>query len=247
MARYIELDFAQITQTKAERIVHSEVLSAPLKGAHGFQVSPSGADLDADEAGYHLLGCDVRELIVGGGSGPGAESRLLSLRAALQKRIDPSLPTIVVAECFLLYLAPDVAEAVLRYMLGDLLRPSAHVALVSYDVVLSGQTEATGSRQTRVSEFGQVMLHNLSARGLDIPGAKANTLPGDHIRRLDQALQAPPPAQVHVDTTALSTIWGHIAAEDKARLSRVEGLDELEELELLLHHYTISVGSRKLA
>lgn len=282
VARYVELDFAQVTRTKIERIVHSDLLSAPLKTPHGgFAVSPDGSNLDAPGVGYHLMACDVRILVGGGSPGrttgqpaPSASDAAAAspssetLQAALLSKVDPTLPTIVIMECFLLYLDTAVAKALLQYLLSDVLRPSTHVGVVSYDVVLSGQTDAqrSGSRPA-ISEFGQVMLHNLSARRLEIPGAKAATWPRDHTARLQQALtissgaegQADPRApespsapdspdssllQVRTHTTALSTVWGDIPADTKARLSQVEGLDELEELELLLKHYTISVGER---
>ena len=93
------------------------------------------------------------------------------------------------------------------------------------------------------------MLQNLRARKLDIPGAKQTTSPSLHAERLMQALRSKishPHASSSIASSAksLRATWNDLQPTQREWLSQVEGLDEVEELTLLLSHYCIARAVR---
>ncbi|KDN52571.1 S-adenosyl-L-methionine-dependent methyltransferase [Tilletiaria anomala UBC 951] len=273
LERYVEVDFPQLTASKIRSISRSAALATPLtNGATpplpltqetGVQITMDGTELHAARSGYHLLPIDLRHLAhpPPHSSSSSSDTAPSEARAVLREAIDPSLPTVVLLECVLSYLEPSTSDALLGWLLRDLLRTCPHVAVLSYDICLGGDLQqrsaSDGEQQAIVSEFGQVMLQNLRARRLDIPGAKATTLPHMHAERLRRTLSPLPerelegnkretPAEVSVQATSLRSIWEGLDAGERDRLSKVEGLDEVEELNLLLSHYCISEGRRIL-
>ena len=129
--------------------------------------------------------------------------------------------------------------------------------MLSYDIALDGDTDHqqqegkgkgdvdAASRQQVVSEFGHVMLQNLRSGKLDIPGAKTSTLPAMHAERLQNAFpDSDSSAAISSGVKSLKRVWEELPAQERDRLSRIEGLDEVEELELLLSHYCIAHAER---
>ncbi|KAL4248304.1 Leucine carboxyl methyltransferase 1 [Abortiporus biennis] len=85
--------------------------------------------------------------------------------------------------------------------------------------------------------FGRVMLNNLKARNVDLPGVEPypsfQSLPSRFLNRGFDASVALTLKQIR--TTCISS-------EELQRISHLELLDELEELELVLQHYAITWG-----
>ena len=70
-------------------------------------------------------------------------------------------------------------------------------------------------------------------RGLELPGARAYTTPAAYTERFKRALP-------ESGAQSLRDAWHNLDSAERTRLSRLEGLDEVEELEMLLGHYCIS-------
>ena len=70
-------------------------------------------------------------------------------------------------------------------------------------------------------------------RGLGLPGARAYTTPAAYTTRFMRALRVG-------GAQSLREAWRNLDSAERTRLSRLEGLDEVEELEMLLGHYCIS-------
>ncbi|PWN22175.1 S-adenosyl-L-methionine-dependent methyltransferase [Microstroma glucosiphilum] len=123
------------------------------------------------------------------------------------------------------------------------------------------QSEGSGD----VSKFGKVMLANLETRGLSLQGARAFPTPLSHANRFRAAFT--PSHRIHASSagvgstsgtvtglsgtviagaSSLRQIWRSLPPQERERLSRVEGLDEVEELELLLSCYSLSWATRKV-
>ncbi|PWN49628.1 S-adenosyl-L-methionine-dependent methyltransferase [Violaceomyces palustris] len=131
-----------------------------------------------------------------------------------------------------------------------------------------------GEEGGRISRFGKVMLANLESRNLNLEGAKQYTEPRSHLKRFQTILLQPsssssssthdhlvgkeeekvdaetrPQAIGDVDVRggfkSLKRIWDDLDSKEKDRLSRLEGLDEVEEMDMLLSHYCLSWCSRK--
>ena len=151
LARYVEVDFPEMARAKADHIRRTPALTSRIAGLRAPEPE-SEVILEGDK--YALLGLDLRTLAAGGAPAPPALKRLMA-------QLDPKKPTLVLLECVLAYMDAGVADAALSAVLSRLGR----VGIVLYDMCVSGEA---GQGELEPSRFGQVMLHNLSVRG--VPG-----------------------------------------------------------------------------
>ncbi|SPO24217.1 related to PPM1  len=283
---YVEIDFAENTSQKLNRILRSSILRSSLdfdSTVHGVPLNnlPSSSSMEqglASEAKrldvlrstkYTLLAADVRQL---------------HPDTAATERIDPDhlfgtqssglnaeLPTLILFECVLAYITPNKADWLIRH-LGERF---SKIQAVSYDIALAGDsgvppagqttsdqidpnsTNAAAQASIPPSRFGTVMLQNLEMRKLSLPGARAYpTIQAQSERFYHAWYSATREAastpihgsdpHVQVRGRSLFSIWSDLAAEQKSRLSRLEGLDEVEEIDMLLKHYCIIQAIRKV-
>ncbi|CCU97804.1 unnamed protein product [Malassezia sympodialis ATCC 42132] len=150
--RYMELDFTESVQSKVASIQHHSALAAPLG-----QVHTTSHSLTADT--YALLGTDLSTL-----------ATQPTEWAAIAELLDPAYPTLVLCECVLAYLERDAADA----LLTQFMKHAPRVSVLSYDMCIAGDAPHVDAEATR---FGQVMLQNLGARQLILPGARTCTTP----------------------------------------------------------------------
>ncbi|SPO23977.1 related to PPM1  len=287
---YVEIDFAENTSQKLNRILRSSVLRSSLDSnsiVHGVPLSDLPSSSSAEEASpseakrldvlrstrYTLLAADVRQLHPDTATAERIDSDHLFTHST---GLNPELPTLILFECVLAYITPDKADWLIRH-LGERF---ANVQAVSYDIALAGDagsswsgpttgvgidrdgnvTAASSSNSSRSSitpsRFGRVMLQNLEMRKLSLPGAKAYPTIQAQSERFVRAWSLPteaastlphgPNSHVDVCGRSLFQIWSHLAAEQKSRLSRLEGLDEVEEIDMLLKHYCIIQARRRV-
>jgi [phosphatase 2A protein]-leucine-carboxy methyltransferase len=112
LVKYIEVDFPHITATKARRIVTNKTLLSALSprpeglaaGEKQYKVSQGGTRLDAEV--YHLVPLDLRQH----SSQPGD-----ALSETLLPLLDPTLPTLFLAECLFCYMAPEESAAIIEW------------------------------------------------------------------------------------------------------------------------------------
>ena len=172
---YHELDFAEVARRKAERVKKWGVLSMSIgrnghmegRGAGENQEggnsrsatptpastqrqsgqSPSSVHIDVAKAtitsrDYNLHAIDIRNLKPVSASPP-----------LLPPSIDPTIPTLIISECCLIYLSPIDADAILTYFTSTF--TSSHpLAIILYEPI--GSEDA----------FGKVMIQNLATRGI---------------------------------------------------------------------------------
>lgn len=220
LQRYIELDFSTITAQKAEAIRAHPSLHAPVG-----EVAEAATEIHTPC--YTLLAGDLHTL----GHSTTELARVLAL-------LDPALPTLVLWECVLAYVQPEAADALMTRLAQHL----PHLAFLSYDMCIGGDRAEMGAPPDR---FGRMMLQNLGARGLTLPGAQAYTTPAAYARRFRSVLGDG--ATVDAGAYSLCHVWHTLDAAARRRLSRLEGLDEVEELEMLLGHYCMSWAERTRA
>jgi len=167
---------------------------------------------------YNIHALDLRSLAAAPAEAPLPE--LLNL--------DSSVPTLILSEMCLVYLQPSVVQSVVQSLLNHYLRPTTPASLVLYEPILPQDA------------FGRTMIANLQMRNIHLPTLKSYPELGDQRVRLqgygfrDGAKAA--------DTSFLWRNW--VSEEEKVRVSSLEFLDELEELELLLRHYCVAWGWR---
>lgn len=220
LSHYFELDFSNLTTAKVARIRRRQELATGI-GQHPW-ISEDQTCLQTER--YSLIACDLRTLP--------DDQKAISL---LEKQLDTNKETLIIAECVLAYLSPQESNALLSFLGKLLKRPSA----LCYEMCVAG--DDTAIRDAPPSRFGSVMLSNLQSRSLDMPGARAFSTLSSHKDRFQIGLgQSDTNQKGKGFAQTLKNVWQSIEEEEKQRLSRLEGLDEIEELEILLAHYAIS-------
>jgi [phosphatase 2A protein]-leucine-carboxy methyltransferase len=162
---------------------------------------------------YWCHGLDLRDLTKDHWRSDASSSRLRGLRT--------DVPTLLVSECCLCYLETPEAKDVVKYFVDRI--PS--LGLVLYEPVKPDDA------------FGRQMVSNLAARKIQMPTLDAYKNPKDQEDRLRQA------GFEEVRQKTVDDMWGHwVSEEEKERLDGLEGLDEVEEWQLLAGHYIIAWG-----
>ncbi|KAH7928678.1 leucine carboxyl methyltransferase [Leucogyrophana mollusca] len=225
LGSYIEIDFPDVTTKKAMAIRKSKVLSDVLGPPESVHLSHGGTALHAPK--YHLLPVDLRL--------PPAEV----LASCLHDILSSSLPTLLLFECVLVYMTPSASAALIQWF-TDYFAGTANPSggLSNRPGILGGIVyEMFGLGDA----FGQVMMNNLRARNVTLPGAtpypSLSTLPARFIN--------------HGFTTAKALTLRNIRRDylgpsELERISSLEMLDEVEELNLVLEHYAITWGVKLL-
>ncbi|KNE71020.1 hypothetical protein AMAG_15278 [Allomyces macrogynus ATCC 38327] len=204
--RYFEVDFPEtvmhkISCLRRHRKVYAELLpGATFDGKHTTMATPNGQ--------YTLLGGDLRAWLA-------VVERLSACG------FDATRPTLVMAECVLVYVDPPAVMTLLSWIQAQL--PSA--AIVSYDHIVPDDA------------FGQMMLRNLSEQGIELPGIHAVPTVDAHRAQLSEFAR--------VETMDMNEYWAkHVPDEEKARIAKLEIFDEIEEWILMGRHYCLSVAAQ---
>lgn len=172
-----------------------------------------------EEAGnrYHLIGCDLRELSrnpdLSNASNPLAPLHQLKHR-----------PTLILSECCLCYLQPEYSDGVLKFFADLVPKPLLSVAIYE-PISLS-------------DEFGRVMTENLAMRGLSLPTVNLYDTLDSQKQRLSKLLGAKTVCAENVQSVYQK--W--LPEEELRRISKLDFLDEVEEMFLLMRHYCVAWG-----
>ncbi|KAF7291501.1 Leucine carboxyl methyltransferase 1 [Mycena kentingensis (nom. inval.)] len=162
-------------------------------------------------ANYHVLPVDLRL--------PPAET----LGKMLPAILSPDLPTLLLFECVLVYMTPEASSALLRWFV-DYVSRSALGSIV-YEMFRLQDS------------FGRVMVENLKARHVTLPGAA----PYPDVASLPQRFTSVGFSAAQAFT--LKEIRKScISSSELERISHLELVDEVEELDLVLDHYAITWG-----
>ncbi|KAF8132092.1 leucine carboxyl methyltransferase [Boletus edulis] len=212
---YLELDFPDVVTRKAMAIRKSKELSAVLGSPESIVVASSGTALHS--AKYHLLSCDLRH------------SPSNSLAPILDGLLSQSLPTLLLCECVLVYMAPESSSALVDWFVNYFSSAQDGSILGAIVYEMFGLQDA----------FGQVMLNNLQSRNVSLPGAA----PYPTVESLPERFTRHGFTFAHALT--LSEVREkYISHSELERMSHLELLDEVEELNLVLKHYAITWGAK---
>ncbi|CEL52565.1 Leucine carboxyl methyltransferase 1 OS=Cryptococcus neoformans var, neoformans serotype D (strain B-3501A) GN=PPM1 PE=3 SV=1 [Rhizoctonia solani AG-1 IB] len=209
IASYVELDFTENTSRKAKAVMQSQPLSNAL--GPGVKIERGGIGLSSPN--YHLIPLDLRE---------GASAlEILTAASSSSPPLDPSLPTLFIAECVFVYMPPNASGAIIQWFSNTFKRTAGIVY------------EMFGLQDS----FGKVLKDNLKARHIELPGVDAfPTLDSQMSRYINNGF-------VHSKGRTLKSIRReNIPVSELQRISRLEHLDEIEELELVLEHYSVTWG-----
>ncbi|GAA6029010.1 hypothetical protein JCM8097_001550 [Rhodosporidiobolus ruineniae] len=215
--KWVEVDFPEATGSKA-RVVS---MKAELKGQLGGDVKIELGGQGLSSPLYALLPGDLRSLSA-------LSSSLLSAPpsgSSPEPILDPSLPTLLLLECVLVYLEPAVTDELLRWSCETF--AAERSAVVTYDPF--GLDDA----------FGAVMKRNLAARNLSLPGADSTP----SLSSLSSHLSSAGCAGACGALSVKEIKEGCVPLEEAERVAKIEQIDEVEELNLVLSHYAVSWGN----
>ncbi|KAJ2713239.1 carboxy methyl transferase for protein phosphatase 2A [Coemansia spiralis] len=167
-------------------------------------VAAGGTELHSET--YNLVAGDLRRF----------EAELLPRLVA--RGLDTAAPTLFVSECVLVYLAAADSDALIDWIT----RAVPNAGIVTYEQIRPDD------------RFGQVMVTNLRARGLELHGLHAYpTLDATTRRFLERGWHA-------ARALDLAAYHDQLRPEERARLAQIEFLDEWEEFTLLAQHYAFA-------
>lgn len=142
------------------------------------------------------------------------------------KGIQKDIPTLLISECCLCYLAVETARDVVKFFADQI--PSLGVVLY----------EPIGGHDA----FGQMMVSNLAARNLSMPTVQEYKDLADQKQRLND-LGFGVGGEGGSEGVDIETVWNRwVGVEEKARVDAQEGLDEVEEWQVLARHYAVVWG-----
>ncbi|PBP27112.1 leucine carboxyl methyltransferase [Diplocarpon rosae] len=139
------------------------------------------------------------------------------------------VPTLIISECCLCYLDVDTSRDVVKWFADRI--PS--LGIVLYEPI--GVDDS----------FGQVMVSNLSSRGITMPTLQQyKTLADQKARLLELGLNGNG-EDGGQEAETIENIWQNwVPSSEKERVDRLEGLDEVEEWQMLARHYSLVWGWR---
>lgn len=155
---------------------------------------------------YCLLSGDLREF---------TESIVPKLKA---QGFDTSLPTLFLSECVLIYIQPGDSDAIVNWV-GTNMDASLFVV---YEQI------------NPADAFGAMMLRNLRARQIELPGIHAYpSLKSQEERFTSRGWQA-------AQAVNMNRLHESLSEQEMKRISSLEIFDEVEEWQLLADHYCVA-------
>lgn len=146
----------------------------------------------------------------------------------------PNIPTLIISECCLCYLDPSIASDVIAWFKNKI----EALAIILYEPINPDDA------------FGQMMVGNLKARGIVMPTVGVYRSLGDQVARMraagfggdgDEGI-----GEGGAEARTVERIWERwITDEERERVDGLEGLDEVEEWQMLARHYAVVWGWTK--
>ncbi|KAG2014555.1 hypothetical protein GB937_006516 [Aspergillus fischeri] len=230
---YHEIDFSANTAAKIKFIRAAPLLQRTLGigSAQNVAIPDSGDALHSPT--YHLHPVDLRTLAA---SASTTTSRSPSSPNPTEKDqppcplqgVDPTLPTLLISECCLVYLSPREATDVVEYFAKTLFPASVPLGLIIYEPIRPDDA------------FGRTMVANLATRGIQLQTLhEYASLEAQRRRLREHGLDS---GQAAADIDFIWERW--VSETEKERVAGLEMLDEVEEWQLLARHYCVAWGWR---
>lgn len=227
-----EVDFEKIIRRKVATCLNDQVIRQLLTSVHGDNLGTSHHEKD------HTLIDDKTPVSAGKGFAHGCAPNKYSFRnihflcgdlrdakrvisSLLDAGLDVTAPTLILTECVMVYLEKkDTENLCLEFsaLLSD-------AAWVTYDMISPHDV------------FGRTMLRNLTAGRFNVPGfVDFPTLESQIGRFLSTGWSEARCINM------LSVYDNYISIEERRRVARLEIFDEIEEWQMLMSHYSLTIA-----
>lgn len=144
-----------------------------------------------------------------------------AVRDVLVAALDVNCPTIFIAECVLVYFEAKHSTALLKAIAGEIFKDKAHVFFFSYDAI------------SPKDRFGQMMLQNLSERGIHLNGIQELPDVSAHEQRARLC------GFVSVKGLTMKALYLTVPPQMRRELDRLEMIDDWDEWNIVHEHYCI--------
>jgi [phosphatase 2A protein]-leucine-carboxy methyltransferase len=218
---YHEFDFPSVCAAK-HRIVNAHIPTQAGEARFPDRTTPPDAadpewgflSLTDGEPQYICHPLDLRQLA--------ATPSPASFRA-----LRTDVPTLLLSECCLCYLDVGAATDVVRWFADRV----PELGIVLYEPV--GPDDA----------FGQMMTENLAARGITMPTVQRYKTLADQRERLAELGFRAEGGGGGNAAENVERVWETwVGEEERERVDSLEGLDEVEEWQMLVRHYAVVWG-----
>ncbi|KAJ6261797.1 hypothetical protein Dda_2596 [Drechslerella dactyloides] len=212
---YHELDFPVVTTRKIKSIQQGQdfILGMSCFGEPNIKVDLEAGSLQSQY--YYIHPIDLRTVKPG---------------SPIPEHIDPTLPTLFISECCLIYLSPNEADDIFRWIVQSFGQASEtksnSVGIILYEPIKGGDG------------FGLTMIENLAVRGIVLKTLHKYSSLERQIARM-QALGFTS-GNGACDINYIHNKW--IEAREMERIDKLELLDEREEWTMLAQHYCVAWG-----
>ncbi|EGV65350.1 hypothetical protein CANTEDRAFT_129620 [Yamadazyma tenuis ATCC 10573] len=222
--KYLEIDFPETAKIKKLTILGDNGLRAIVKyeGEEHIGLDVTTRDQfndiepDLHTSNYHIIGYDLRKLT--------HSSEVLQF-------VDSSLPTLVLSECVLCYASPQENENIINIWSNYF--GSTLMSLIVYDPI------------SLKDAFGAQMADNLQRRGINLLTFNAFATVESKLEFFHQL------GLKNSKVTDISSVGGYESTgawfdeEEVKRISKLEIIDEVEEIKLLFSHYCLLYGENQ--
>jgi [phosphatase 2A protein]-leucine-carboxy methyltransferase len=223
---YHEFDFPTVSETKRRTLLGNPLLSKLKENESHFPDPQKPPPDQAAEWGFTQSKDGISETIYC--------CHPLDLRqlpytqpAQLVHGLKTDIPTLIISECCLCYLEVDNSRDVVKWFADRI--PS--IGIILYEPI--GVDDS----------FGQMMVSNLAARGITMPSLQSYKTLSDQKNRLGELGFKEDNGGQEAET--VEKIWEQwIPTAEKDRVDSLEGLDEVEEWQMLARHYAVVWGWR---
>jgi len=201
--KFFEVDFPHVVKHKTKLIQQSPKLTSCIEG---LTIANDGG---ISGVNYSLSAADLH--------------KLEQVEAALVlSGISPSLPTLFLSECVLIYVSPDRSAELIKWTSTFFQKGM----FILYEQIKP------------FDALGQVMLRHLEDRGVPLTSITKYPDLGSQKKRFLEL------GYTHVDAKDMNDIFNSlIGPAENQRLAKIEIFDEFEEWVLIQSHYCILVAT----
>lgn len=210
---YTEIDFPESTKIKKLAIAGSQTLQDIVGASLEPTVVTTKSDFSSLDPDLHTPRYHLVGLDLRTLAGDGANALPF---------LDSLVPTLVISECVLCYLGPDENREVILHWKNTL----SHPTFIIYEPMALDDA------------FGETMAYNLRLRGINLQSFQQYP----DLRSRKQFFED---MGLEVSVTDLAQVGGYCGSNpwfgvaDQRRVARLEMIDEVEEIRLLLQHYCL--------